>query len=148
LHSAHAVGDKTEASALADDLNRALPLVARDAIAAAVAAGSLPGPEGVALAGELRRIAADETRDVERLAARIGSLGASLALEIGSVKQSKDWRASVKSLVAMQREALDAVVAAIPADADDAEGEASEHLLEHVVSRKRNAIELLERALR
>ncbi|MCA1572203.1 MAG: hypothetical protein LC798_18220 [Chloroflexi bacterium] len=142
------MGDKTDASALADDLNRALPLVARDAIAAAVAAGSLPGPEGVALAAELRRIAADETRDVERLAARIGSLGASPALEVGPVKQSKDWRASVKSLVTMQREALDAVVAAIPADADDAEGEASEHLLEHVISRKRNAIELLERALR
>jgi hypothetical protein len=48
----------------------------------------------------------------------------------------------------MQREANDAVVAAIPADDDDMEGEATEHLLEHIVARKRDVIELLERAQR
>jgi hypothetical protein len=48
----------------------------------------------------------------------------------------------------MHREALDAVVDAIPAGADDAEGEATEHLLEHIVARKRDVIELLERAQR
>ena len=57
-------------------------------------------------------------------------------------------KAMLEWLVAMQREGIDAVVRAIPADADDAEGEATEHLLEHIVARKRDAIELLERALR
>ena len=66
------MGEKTDTSALIGDLNKALPLLARDAIAAANAAGTIPGPEG----------------------------------------------------------------------------EASEHLLEHVIARKRDAIELLERALR
>ena len=142
------MGEKTDASKLSDALNRALPLLARDAVAAAVAAGTMPGPEGVALSAWLRQVAADETRDLERLAARIASLGGTATMKMGPIKTQGTWRAMVKSLVAMQRESLDAVVAAIPADADDAEGEATEHLLEHVVSRKRDAIEVLERALR
>lgn len=146
--SCASMGEKTDASTLIDDLNKALPLVARDAVAAGIAAGAIPGPEGVALAPHLRQTAADETRDLERLAARLASLGGRPAVDIGAIKASGTWRTIVKSLLAMQREALDAVVAAIPADADDAEGEATEHLLEHVVARKRDAIELLERALR
>lgn len=142
------MGEQTDAKALIADLNKALPLLARDALAAAVAAGTLPGPEGVTLSTHLRQIAGDELRDVERLAARIASLGGSPALKIAQIKQAEKWRATIGLLATMQREALDAVVAAIPADADDAEGEASEHLLEHVVARKRDAIELLERALR
>jgi len=142
------MGETTDASTLIGDLNKALPLVARDAIAAAMAAGTIPGPEGIALTMQLRQTAADETHDVERLAARIASLSGRPTVEIGAIKVAGTWRAIVKALVAMQREALDAVVAAIPADADDAEGEATEHLLEHVVARKRDAIELLERALR
>ncbi len=140
--------EKTDASTLIDDLNKALPLVARNAIATAMAAGAIPGPEGVALGVQLRQTATDETRDLERLAARIASLGGTPTVKIGPMKTTGTWHTMVKSLVAMQREALDAVVAAIPADADDAEGEATEHLLEHVVARKRDAIELLERALR
>jgi hypothetical protein len=41
----------------------------------------------------------------------------------------REWRDGVGWLVEMQRDAADAVVAAIPADADDTEGEATEHLL-------------------
>ena len=148
------MGSQTDPAELAGDLDRALGLLVRDALAAAVAAGTLPGPEGVALHHELRRIAADELRDVERIAARIASLGGTPSVRVDAPKGAgawrpwKTWKAGVKSVVEMQREALDAVVAAIPADDDDAEGEATEHLLEHIVSRKRDAIELLERALR
>ena len=142
------MSEKTDPKQLANKLETALSLVARDALAAAVAAGSLAGSEGIALSAHLRGIADNEFRDLERLAARIASLGGSPSLKVGPIKSFKDWRAAVRSLVAMQREALEAVVDAIPADADDAEGEATEHLLEHIVSRKRDAIELLERALR
>jgi bacterioferritin (cytochrome b1) len=142
------MGTQTDAAQLAADLDRALPLLARDALAAAMAAGTLPGPEGLALSAELRRIAAAELADVERLAARIASLGETPSADVPAPKGGRTWKAVVKGLAEMQREALDAVVAAIPADADDAEGEATEHLLEHVVARKRDAIELLERALR
>jgi bacterioferritin (cytochrome b1) len=142
------VGETTDTRQLVDDLNGALPLLARDALAAAIAAGSLAGPEGVALSEPLRRMAADDVRDLERLAGRISALDGSPALSVRKLQPAGEWRPALESLVAGQRETLDALVSAIPADADDAEGEASEHLLEHLVARKRDDIELLERALR
>ena len=142
------MGEQTDAAALSGELSKLLPLLARDANAAAVLAGTLPGPEGVALSGHLRQIAADELRDMERIAARMTSLGGSPSLAGKRLAPPSKFAPAVKGLAAMQRETLDAVVAAIPADMDDAEGEASEHLLEHIVSRKRDVIELLERALR
>ncbi len=142
------MGEQTDTTTLIKDLNAALPLLARDALAAATAAGTLPGPEGLAIAGHLRGMAADELRDLEHLSARVAALGGTATVTVAKLQHPKTWRKAAESLLAMQREALNAVVAAIPADADDAEGEATEHLLEHVVARKRDAIELLERALR
>jgi bacterioferritin (cytochrome b1) len=142
------MGEQTDTTTLIKNLNAALPLLARDALAAATAAGTLPGPEGLALAGHLRSIAADELRDVEDLAARVAALGGTANVTVAKLQHPKAWRKAAESLLAMQRDALDAVVEAIPAGADDAEGEATEHLLEHVVARKREAIQLLERVLR
>lgn len=142
------MGESTDTPRLIRDLNGALPLLARDALAAALLAGSLPGPEGVALAPILRHVAAEDLRDLGRLSGRIAALGGTATISGRKVDGAGDWREALEALVAGQRETLDAVVAAIPADADDAEGEATEHLLEHLVARKRDDIELLERALR
>lgn len=142
------MGEPTDTESLIRDLGKALPLLARDANAAAMAAGTMPGAEGLALAQRLREIAAAELGDVERLASRIASLGGAPAFSVKKLEAPKSASATLKWLAEMQREANDAVVAAIPADADDAEGEASEHLLEHVVARKRDVIEVLERACR
>jgi len=139
---------KTDAQTLIRDLNRALPLLAGDATAAAMAAGTLPGPDGIALGTRLREIAAEEIRDLERVAGRIASLGGSPTLAAKELEPPKPWRAAVKWLIKLQQESLEALVEAIPADADDPEGEASEHLLEHVVARKREVVEVLERAVR
>jgi bacterioferritin (cytochrome b1) len=142
------MGKATDTKSLIKDLGRALPLLARDAVACAMAAGAMPGIEGVALGPRLRQVAADEVADVERLAARISSLGGAPSAQVGKSDLPKSAAATFKWLAGMQREAIDAVVAAIPADADDAEGEATEHLLEHIVARKRDVIEMLERASR
>lgn len=140
------MGELTDTASLSRDLNRALPLLVRDAAAAAMAAGTMPGPEGLALEERLGEIAADELEDVQRVAARIASLGGTPSLTLKKLEPPKKSGAVLEWLTSMQREANDAVVAAIPADADDAEGEATEHLLEHIVARKRDVIELLERA--
>ena len=142
------MGTRTDKVTLIADLNRALPLLARDAAAAAITAGTLPGPEGIALGPRLRELAADEVSDIEAVAARIASLGGSATVVIKALEAPKTWTAAVKWLVKMQRETLDVLVKAIPADADDVEGEATEHLLEHLIARKRDAVEILERALR
>ena len=142
------MGESTDPRSLTAALNRALPLVARDAVALSVVAGTLPGPQGIALAEPLREMAAANLHDVERLAARIASLGATPSLAIDEPALPKTWGASVKRLLADGQRTLQALVDAIPADADDPEGEATEHLLEHMVNRKRAELELLERALR
>ena len=142
------MGGKTDTETLSANLMKALQLLTRDAVATSMAAGTVPGTDGVALAPRLREIAAAEMADVERIAARIASLGGSPTVTLKKLDPPKDTGATLEWLAGMQREANDAVVEAIPADDDDAEGEATEHLLEHIVSRKRDVIELLERALR
>ena len=142
------MGEQTDPKVLSADLAKAVQLLARDAVASAMAAGAMPGTEGVALAERLGEIAAAELADVERIAARIASLGGSTSLTLRKLDPPSKAKATLEWLLTMQREGIDAVVHAIPADADDAEGEATEHLLEHIVARKRDVIELLDRALR
>lgn len=142
------MGEKTDPEKLVADLNAALPLQYRSTLALAIAAGTIPGPAGVALAPELRRFAEHSIGDVERLASRVTSLGGVPTTAVAPLEASSDWRESLRSIVAWEYEALDALVKAIPAKASDPEGEATEHLLEHMVTHKRDAVELLERALR
>ena len=142
------MGTTTDPAATARDLDACLDLLARDAVSAAMAAGALPGPEGVALREPLRRMAEDDIRDVERLVARMVSLGGKPRAKVDAISLQKTWKSALRALVGSQRQTLDALVNAIPADADDAEGEATEHLLEHMIARKRDDMELLERALR
>ncbi len=142
------MGEPTDTDALTADLVKVVQLLARDAVASAMAAGTTPGALGVTLAPRLSEIAAAELADVERIAARIVSLGGSPSVTLKKLDPPQKADGTLEWLAAMQREANDAVVEAIPADADDAEGEATEHLLEHIVARKRDVIELLERAMR
>ena len=142
------MGEKTNRAEVVRDLNKALPLQYRSALAFAVAAGTLTGPDGVALTGLLRQIAADELIDVERVAGRISALGGEPVMTVGSVESPQATKAGLKALAALQQEGIDLFAAAIPAGADDSEGEATEHLLEHVINRKRDVLELLQRALR
>jgi hypothetical protein len=142
------MGEPTDTKALIADLDRALQLVVRDAVASAMAAGTMPGADGIALSKHLTDAAGAELADATRIAARMASLGGSPSVTLEKLAPPAKAQATLTWLADMQREANDAVVAAIPADADDAEGEATEHLLEHIVARKRDAIELLDRARR
>jgi hypothetical protein len=142
------MGEPTDPKALSADLMKAVQLLARDAVATGMAAGTMPGTDGVALAPRLREIASAEMADVERVSGRVVSLGGTPSVTVRKLDPPQEAGATLEWLAAMHREALDAVVDAIPAGADDAEGEATEHLLEHIVARKRDVIELLERAMR
>jgi bacterioferritin (cytochrome b1) len=142
------MGERTNKREVIAGLNAALPHQYRCALGFSLVAATVPGPEGVALTDRLRAFAADELLDVERIVARVVSLGGRPSVAVEALKAPTTWKASVTWLADCQRRALDALVEAIPARADDAEGEATEHLLEHVIHRKRDALEILERALR
>ena len=142
------MGERTNAAEVISGLNVALPHQYRCALGFAVVAATLPGPEGVALGERLRAFAVEELLDVERIVARVVALGGRPSVAVEPLKAPTTWKASLNWLADCQRQAMDALVKAIPADADDAEGEATEHLLEHVIHRKRDALQILERALR
>ena len=142
------MGEPTDTAALIADLDKAMQLVVRDAVASAIAAGAMPGVTGIALAPQLTEIAAAELADASRMAGRMASLGGSPSVTLKKLAPPAKAQAMLTWLADMQCQANDAVVGAIPADADDAEGEATEHLLEHIVARKRDVIELLDRAQR
>jgi hypothetical protein len=112
-----------------------------------VAAGAMRGALGVALTGHLREFAAADLRDIEALSARLVMIGGQPPTTAAERSNARSTGAILRRLVREEQEAIDALVGAIPADADDAEGEATEHLLEHIIYRKRQALELLQRAL-
>src|SRR5688572_11954873 len=109
------MGTTTDPAATARALQRCLGLQARDAVASALAAGTLPGPEGIALREPLRRMAETDVRNVERLAARIVSLGGKPRADIEAIALPKAWKAGLRALVDIQRQTLEALVEAIPA---------------------------------
>ena len=92
------MGEPTDSAEVAAGLNRALPLQARDAIAAAIAAGTLTGVEGIALQEPLRLMAAAETADLERLAGRILTLGAGPAVDVPEVSLPKTLKPALRAL--------------------------------------------------
>lgn len=129
-----------------EGLNAALPLQARSAVLLAIASGALTGPAGTALSPRLAEMAADELADLGRLAAKVVALGGEPAVEVAPMHWPSNTPAALEWLVTSEREAIDALVRAIPDDADDAPGEALEHLLEHAIERKSEHVELIERA--
>jgi len=131
-----------------DGLNAALPLQARSALQLAIASGALTGATGAALSERLATMAAAELAEVGRLAAKIVALGGEPTVKVAPLRWPSGARAALEWLAKSERETIDALVTAIPDDADDAPGEAMEHVLEHAIQRKTEQLELLERARR
>jgi hypothetical protein len=131
----------------ASAINRALGLLARSAVECALLSGSLRGPMGVALADPLARAAQDSVRELARLAQIVTLLGAQPRAEVAaSTIDDPTAEAAIHRLLRSEEETLQALVEAIPADADDALGESVEHVLEHAVMERSDLIARLRRA--
>jgi bacterioferritin (cytochrome b1) len=128
-----------------DGLNAVLPLQARSALQLAIASGALTGLAGAALSDRLAAMAAAELAEVGRMAAKIVALGGEPTLKVAPLRWPSGTGAVLDWLAKSERETIDAFVKAIPDDADDAPGEAMEHVLEHAIQRKIEQVELLER---
>jgi bacterioferritin (cytochrome b1) len=136
--------DRAETSSA---LNTALRLVARSAVECALLSGSLRGPLGAALAEPLARAAQDSLRALGRLAEIVTLLDAQPSLQLAGVTIDDPTReTAIDQLVRSEEETLQALVDAIPADADDALGESVEHVVEHAVMERSELIARLRRA--
>lgn len=131
----------------ASAINAALSLVARSALESALLAGSMRGALGAALTPVLADAAEKSIRDVTRLSQTLTLLDAVPDAEVAAPKvETRSPERALDRLLALEEETLQALVDAIPADADDSLGESVEHILEHAVMERAELIGRLRRA--
>jgi bacterioferritin (cytochrome b1) len=129
-------------------LNSALRLQYRSGLAYSLVAGSLTGFEHVALGTQLYAFAAQELDDARRLVEKIVALGGEPTTTVAKLEFHPKAKDAFAWLLDTEHEAIDAVAAVIQTTGGDAESEALEHRLEHMIMRKTEQVEALERARR
>ncbi len=139
--------DPLERDAAVRELNASLELEARSALAYAVAAGSLTGIEAQHLREDLYRFALRGLEDLRRLVEKIVALGGEPSTNVAPLSFEADARKALEQLIRDDEETLEALVEVIQHTGDEAEGEALEHLVEHLVLRRQEQIDFLRRAL-
>ena len=138
--------DPLERDAAIRELNAALELEARAALGYAIAAGSMTGIEAQHIREDLYRFALHALQDVRRLVEKIVALGGKPSTKAAPLSFEADTRKALEQLVRNDEEILDALVEVIPHTGEEGEGEALEHLVEHLVPRRQEQIDVLRRA--
>ncbi|MBI5103394.1 MAG: hypothetical protein HZB46_00100 [Solirubrobacterales bacterium] len=140
--------DPLDAEAAVDQLNRALSLQYRSALGYTVAAGAVIGFEYQGLAQQLWSFAQAELEGARRTVEKIVALGGEPTTEVAAVEHHTSPEAAVAWLIDCEREVLDAYQDVIPTTGHTAESEALEHRMEHLIMRKQEQVDALERARR
>ncbi|MEJ7893424.1 MAG: ferritin-like domain-containing protein [Solirubrobacteraceae bacterium] len=129
-------------------LNEALVLQRRSVLQLTTASGSMFGLEVQGVANEMWAFAKEELDDLRRLVEKITALGGDPGTDITETKWSSDPRETVKSLIENETETVDALHAVIPYSGQNSDSEALEHLMEHIIMRKQNQVDWMQRAIR
>lgn len=140
--------DPLDVDAAIERLNHALALQYRSALGYTVAAGSVTGFEHQGLADLLWRFAQAELEDARRIVEKVVTLGGEPAVEPAAVERHGAPQDMVGWLITAEREALEAFQDVIPTTGHTADSEALEHRLEHLIMRKQEQVDALERARR
>ncbi len=128
-------------------LNAALSLQMRSALQYSLTAASLEGFEAQALGDALTGYGDEELADARRLISKIVALGGTPTTELAELRIDGDLRTAVQWLVECEQGAVDALQEAIEPTGREGRSEALEHRLEHMIMRKQEQIDRLERAL-
>lgn len=129
-------------------LDQALRLQYRSGLGYSLVAGSLTGFAHVALGSQLYAFAAEELDDARRLVEKIVALGGEPTTDVAELAFHAEAADAFAWLLAAERECIEAVAQVIQTTGGDAESEALEHRLEHMIMRKQEQVEALERARR
>jgi bacterioferritin (cytochrome b1) len=140
--------DPLDIDSALERLGAALPLQLRSATAYTVAAGSLTGFQYMGLSDLLWRFAQSELEDVRRLVEKVVTLGGRPPDEVPAFGLPPDADAAIERLIGFEREALESLQDVIPSTGHTGESEALEHRLEHMIMRKQEQVDTLERAKR
>jgi bacterioferritin (cytochrome b1) len=140
--------DPLDAEAALERLGTALPLQLRSAAAYTIAAGSITGFQYMGLTDVLWRFAQQELEDVRRLVEKVVTLGGRPPGEAPSFDLPAEPDGAIARLIEFEREALESLQDVIPSTGHTGESEALEHRLEHLIMRKQEQVDTLERARR
>ena len=140
--------DPMDAATVADKLNAALRLQYRSASQYALTAGGLVGMQYHGLMALLWDYAQAELRDLRLLVEKIVALGGTPTVEVAPLCWEENPHEAVHWLIESEKEAISALHQVIPATGQEPRSEALEHLMEHLIMRKQEQVDLLTRATR
>lgn len=129
-------------------LNVALPLQMRSAMLYTWIAGTATGFEFQAVGAKLEEFGTYELDDARHLIEKIVALGGDATTDVKGFKRMSLTKAGVGQIIKLETEALDALREVIPETGQEARSEALEHLLEHIIMRKQQQVDYLERVRR
>ena len=129
-------------------LNEALPLQTRSTAVYTWAAGTATGFELQAVGSKLEGFGREELEDLRRIIEKVVALGGDVTTKAAGFEPFSLAEGGVARIIDMENEALDALRAVIPETGQEARSEALEHLLEHVIMRKQEQVDYLERVRR
>lgn len=127
-------------------LNAALELQYRSALQYSITASSLTGLEAQALGSKLTEFGDSELADARRLIEKIVSFGGKPTMEVAELRFEKSVKAALKWLVKCEEAAVEALQEAIEPTGRDGRSEALEHLMEHLILRKQQQVDFLNRS--
>jgi bacterioferritin (cytochrome b1) len=131
-----------------EKLGGALVLMHRSVLQYSIAAGGVTGFPFQALVPRFSEFAAAELHDARRLVEKIVALGGDPPTDVAPLRWTRDPERIVGWLIQSETETLEALRRVIPDTGSQADGEALEHLLEHVIMRKQEQVDFLMRARR
>ncbi|MBA2726299.1 MAG: hypothetical protein H0U53_09950 [Actinobacteria bacterium] len=140
--------DKMDVEEVLRLLGRALPLQMRSAVLYTWAAGATTGVEYQAVGNKLEGFGNEELDDARRLVEKVVALGGDPTTSVATFDPIESGPAGFSRIIELEEEAAAALHAVIPASGQEPRSEALEHLMEHILMRKHEQIDFLQRVLR
>jgi len=139
--------DKMNVGTVIKLLNKAIPLVFRSASLYTWAGGAAVGVEFQAVGKTFEEFGHLELDDARRLVEKLVALGGDATTEVAPFDAVPSV-AGLTKIIEYETEALEALREVIPETGQEARSEALEHLLEHIIMRKQEQVDFLERVRR
>lgn len=139
--------DKMDVPTVNNLLNEAIPLQVRSAALYTWAAAAATGVEFQAVGKTFEEFGHRELDDARRLIEKLVGLGGNATTKIASFEPVPS-EAGIAKIIDYENEALAALHKIIPETGQEARSEALEHLLEHILMRKQEQVDFLERVRR
>jgi bacterioferritin len=140
--------DPLDVEGAIERLNAALAMQYRSVLGYTIAAGSVTGFEHQGMSEVLWRFAQADLEDARRIVEKIVTLGGEPVVEPASVERHSAPDGMVEWLIEVETETLNAFQDVIPTTGHTGESEALEHRMEHIIMRKQEQVDTLQRARR